>query len=194
MLNAQEIKFIDSITSRNENQLIEDHEQADEFDFFEQLEQSNIIRAYASTYFYKSFQINNIATTAKLFFVQASYIVYSQRSRYHQNELHLIGVKKLSKNYGEIEIRPEKIKDKINELIHPTEIDFEEFPKFSRKYFMLASNQELAKDFASKERIRAIENHKDLFIEIRGNLFIAKFARIVDDSDFNSMMKIIESV
>jgi hypothetical protein len=194
MLSAKEIKLIDSITSMYENQLVEDHQQADEFDFFEQLQQSNLIQGYANTYFYKSFQINKIETTTKLFFVQSSYVVYSNKSRYTQNEVHLLGVKQLDKDFGNIEIRPEKISDKIVELLRPQELDFKEFPKFSKKYYMLANNHKLAHEFATKTRIAAIENLPDVYIHVQGNLLAAKFLRIVNHDDFVRMMSILEAV
>lgn len=194
MLNAEEIKLIESIVSLHKNKLIEDTQHADEFDFFEQLSQNNLVRGYANTYFYKSFQIKSIEATAKLFFVQSSYVVYANKSRYTQNEVHLLGVKQLSQDFANIEIRPEKISDKIAELFSPQEIDFKEFPKFSKQQYVLASNPELAHEFAAKTRIAAIENLPDIFIHVQGNLFVAKFLRIVNRADVERMMRLLEAV
>lgn len=71
----------------------------------------------------------------------------------------------LKKDFGRVVIRPETLRDKIIELIHPIELDFNEDKAFSNMFYVIVSDVEKAK--AGMDR-----NFRNAVMDIRDNDFI----------------------
>lgn len=74
----------------------------------------------------------------------------------------IIAYKRLSVNYDEILIRKETFNDKLIDLIFPQEIDIDEFPEFSKKYFVLAKNENTVNQFINKSRANLLVENSDM--------------------------------
>jgi hypothetical protein len=84
------------------------------------------------------------------------------------------GILNLQKDYGHILIKPETLLDKIHNLIHHIELDFEDDPEFNRKFYVLCEDKTktflyLTPPFSVA--IKAITT-PDFIIEILGNTLI----------------------
>ena len=83
-------------------------------------------------------------------------------------ELEFIGLARLSKDYGQVFIRPETFADKLNELTGRTEVDFEMDKAFSRRYFVLTTDEQKLRMQMTSDFLAAINKHNGLEIEISG--------------------------
>ena len=74
----------------------------------------------------------------------------------------------LKQNLGRVLIRPETLRDKIVELIHPLEIDFKEDKAFSDTFYVVANDHEKAVNGINRHLRNAIMDvrHDDFIIEI----------------------------
>ena len=125
---------------------------------------------------------------------KVTYSIPSGKYNLGASELQLIGFKKLDKNYANILIKPETMEDKVSEWFTKVEIDFKDFPKFSSAYYFLAEHEQSGYSFATANRLNSIENQRELFIEIAGDILVSKYTRKLNEDDFKSMLKFIENV
>ncbi len=92
---------------------------------------------------------------------------------YSENYAEMIGVLRLTKDYGRVFIRPETIEDKITELFSRIEVDFENETQFNRKYYTVANHEERLRTQGTSHFLRTIAKFDDLEIEINGHdLFV----------------------
>lgn len=84
------------------------------------------------------------------------------------------GILNLSKDYRHILVKPETILDKILELVHPIELDFEDDPEFSRKFYVLGDDKTKTALFFTQSFRLAIKSitAADFIVEILGNSMI----------------------
>ena len=113
---------------------------------------------------------------------------YPSSEREFQNFI----IKRLDFNYGKFMIRPETIQDKVQEIFVKSEIDFDDHPGFSSRYYFVAEDKGLARSFASDRRISLIEMQRELYVEINNNMLLAKFARSVNYDDCLSLLELGE--
>ncbi|MDA3800397.1 MAG: hypothetical protein PF692_15140 [Kiritimatiellae bacterium] len=69
------------------------------------------------------------------------------------------------KNIGHIKIRPETFSDKVACMIYNEDIDFRQYPKFSHRYYTIASSGQDEKLFRRnmpKWLVELLESHKSL--------------------------------
>ena len=66
-----------------------------------------------------------------------------------------------------INIRPEKLADKINEMFKPVELDFPDNKEFSKGYYVLTDNKDMATEFLSSDVLDALIYRKDLYINFK---------------------------
>ncbi len=100
-------------------------------------------------------------------------------------EHEFVGLVQLNKNYAHTYIRPETISDKINEWFNPVEIDFDIDKKFSRKYYVLTSDEQTLRGQVSQQFLNSISNYNGLEIEIlNSTLMVRNRNRISQKSAF----------
>lgn len=61
----------------------------------------------------------------------------------------------------------------MTELIGAREIDFRDHPRFSRRYFVLASDERLFRNYIERKILDLIGEHHDLVVEIRDDWLMA---------------------
>jgi hypothetical protein len=195
MLSAQEIDFVEELYVSNQGKIEEISESTDnEIEFYKKLDNSLLLIDYIDIYFYKSFKVLGCADFANILVIKTFYKIRSGKYNIGDYELQLIGMKSLNKNFGNILLRPETLADKIVELFSRTEIDFNDYPLFSTKYYLLADNESLCKSFATNQRINLIEDQNEILIQVMDNLLIAKYCRLLNHSDFVNLVDFIKRI
>lgn len=100
-------------------------------------------------------------------------------------EHEFVGFVQLQKDYPHAFIRPETIADKFNEMINPIEVDFEISKKFSRKYYVLTTDDITLRSQVSPEFLSSIANYDGLEIEILNRMLLVRTrSRISQKSAF----------
>jgi hypothetical protein len=87
----------------------------------------------------------------------------------------------LKKDFGHVFIRPETLADKIVELVHPVELDFEDDKAFSDTFYVLVNDRWKA-DIAIDRNFRNVVmdmRHEDVLIEIIDHTLIIGYNRAV---------------
>lgn len=70
------------------------------------------------------------------------------------------------------ELMPEKFIDKLNHLFGSQDVDFECFPKFSKKYVLRSNNEDEVRQYFNLNVIKFFELHQDVSMEGLGNTLI----------------------
>ena len=119
--------------------------------------------------------------------------IFGSRGKYPRGnivEFQSWGILKLTRDYGHILIKPKTMLDKIHELIHPIELDFEDDIEFSKKFYVLAEYKAKANLYLTpsfRNHIKTIQS-SGLIIEIIDNtLIIGNEGRI----DLNSAVEFV---
>ncbi|MEI7595746.1 MAG: hypothetical protein WCK02_08375 [Bacteroidota bacterium] len=192
MLSSSEIDLISDIIQKSKMK-IDIQKQQDKFslDF---IEQSFLMENYDEIDFQNLYEIKDGSDYSGFSIIRVKYYIPNGKYNIGSNELQVIGFKKLDRDYGHILIRPETIGDTISEFFIKSELDFNEFPKFSSKYYFLSEEENKGYAFASMKRLEAIENQNEVYIEVKGNMLIAKFYRSLNSEDFENMIELIRNV
>ena len=85
------------------------------------------------------------------------------------------------KDFGRVLIRPETLVDKIIELVHPVELDFDEDKAFSDTYYVLVNDRWKA-DVAMDRNFRNVAmdvRHEDIVIEVIDHTLIIGYGKAV---------------
>lgn len=92
------------------------------------------------------------------------------------------GVAGLGRKYGHVLIRPETTLDKIRELIHHAEINFEEDREFSKAFYVLANEEETARKLLGPAMRKAIAGLKlkDFVVEVIDDVMIVGDNKCID--------------
>lgn len=87
----------------------------------------------------------------------------------------------LHRNYGHVLLKTETMFDKLLELVHPIEIDFRDDAAFSKKFYVLASDELLARTLLNSRFRNCLKElqEKDLWLEVSlNNLIVGNKKRI----------------
>jgi hypothetical protein len=193
MLSSSELDLLEEVLSQNKDLIDIGFDNPDN-GIMEDITNSVLMKDYEDIQIYKSLKVSDSLYDTYITIVGNTYSLTKGKypARYSENQV--IGLKKLSRNYGHIFIRPETFEDKVSELFIKSEIDFPEFPKFSFRYYCLADDEIKAKSFANPGRLRCIEKQNEILIDVNGDVLIAKFSRIITHDDFNCMLEFIKSI
>ena len=193
MLSSSELDLLEEVLSQNKDLIDIGFDNPDN-GIMEDITNSVLMKDYEDIQIYKSLKVSDSLYDTYITIVGNTYSLTKGKypARYSENQV--IGLKKLSRNYGHIFIRPETFEDKVSELFIKSEIDFPEFPKFSFRYYCLADDEIKAKTFANPDRLRCIEKQNEILIDVNGDVLIAKFSRIITHDDFNCMLEFIKSI
>jgi hypothetical protein len=102
----------------------------------------------------------------------------------------------LNKQYGHILIKSETIFDKIHELVHPIEIDFNEDPDFSKQFYVMASGESLTRNLLDARFRYCLKqlNRKDMWIEVAQDKLIIGNKKRIDVQATLEMANLISSI
>lgn len=163
------------------------------------LQQLNTFKGYNQIFLYEGFQLSSNGYNSSLLLLSVNSIIEkvsnrNQIKRKQVTEWEFFGLVNLTKDYGSVYIRPETIADKITELIFPVEIDFSDNPEFSKKYYVLASNEEHLRKQVSQKFLDCIQQFDDLEIEIHGSTLMARTRKPVSISTGSSISSFLLKV
>lgn len=132
----------------------------------------------------------------RMYFVltEVSYKLNYGKRRSDYTEIQAIVIKVLDSDYGHMLIRPETLEDKVLEWFKRTEMDFPGHSKFSSRYFCVTKDNSLAVQFLTDSRLDLISSQKEIFMEVRNNILLAKYARIVSETDCASLIGFITKI
>jgi hypothetical protein len=141
------------------------------------LQHFEMLAKHSEYVLWKSLSIKFSAFNFKLLITEYSVGYYKDIKRknlesdYKSEHLYFWGYLQLKESYGRVLIRPETLKDKIEEFFEPVELDFKQNTAFSKKYFVIAANK---KDFKQKvddkpQLLEVLYNHPNTYLEFNNN-------------------------
>lgn len=90
---------------------------------------------------------------------------------------YFFGLIKGISDIGEVYIRPETLRDKINELFHPEEIDFPETPEFSSMFYVLSKDRHRASRELKTAVRKLLAHYPDCELEYLGDNCLIRLNR-----------------
>jgi len=109
------------------------------------LEQFEVFRRYQGINLRESYVIRQINNDCYVFFIETHSRLMGQKGGIidcHENQTWALAY--LKKDFGRVLIRRETLSDKIIELVHPVELDFDEDKPFSDTFYVLVNDHQKA--------------------------------------------------
>jgi len=143
------------------------------------LSQFDQLRGYERLYVHKVTELNSGAASFLLLLAEKhTRLVKQLRSglRYEEDveEIEPLLLFTLSHDIGKVLIRKETLGDRIADIFNREDIDFADFPTFSRKYFVVGDKPDLVRAYFPKRLIQALEQTDEMVVEINGRLGLAR--------------------
>ncbi len=139
------------------------------------LEQFEVFRKYFDVKLRESYVIKHLNNDAYVLFVENHRRTMSAKSGIGDSyENQTWGLAYLKKNFGRVLIRRETLADKIIELVHPVELDFDEDKAFSDTFYVLVNDHQKAVSAIDRNFRNAVMDvrHDDFTIEIMEHTLI----------------------
>jgi hypothetical protein len=139
------------------------------------LEDFEVFKQYQDVTVRDSYVIKHMGSDCYILFVEAHNHVMPIKSKMHdQCEYNVFALAYLKKDFGRIMIRPETLRDKLLELIHPIELDFDEDKAFSDTFYVLVADHQKAVSAIDRNFRNAVMDlrHEDFVIEIVNHALI----------------------
>lgn len=90
-------------------------------------------------------------------------------------------------------LEPESFGTKLSELIGGKDIDFKEFPEFSRKYYLRGTSEDQVRSFFTEPVVRFLENREEIHIEChRHRLLFYKKLDVLEPHEIEFLEKYAE--
>ena len=190
LITKEEEIILDEIVSNlsNDYNLSFDNEPTFNFKKFETFQHYSDIKTLSSINFNNQFKILIIN-------IEHHFIGGRHGDSIH-NENQILGVKMLEKDYGRILIREENVFDKILEAFNKTEIDFKDDKKFSDRFFVVAEEENKAKQFLNseiREILTSIPKKENFSIEVFNNELIISNKKTLNRINFNQIINFLKN-
>ncbi|HJP64341.1 MAG TPA: hypothetical protein VJ844_12930 [Mucilaginibacter sp.] len=121
-----------------------------------------------------SYVIKHWGNNCYILFIETHSAVNGRHGVTHHNEHQTWALAYMKKDFGRVLIRPETIADKLIELVHPVELDFEDDKAFSDTFYVLVNDRWKA-DIAMDRNFRNVVmdmRHEDVVIEVIDHVLI----------------------
>lgn len=105
--------------------------------------------------------------------------------------VHALAVIDICRDLGRVLIRPETFGDKALELFSRREIDFDDHPSFSSRYYVLATDEALLRQHANREFLDAVASRRDLVVEINGAVLAATVQQPMDATNAAALLRLV---
>lgn len=139
------------------------------------LEDFGLFKSYQDITVRDSYVIKHMGNDCYILFVELHEQRVPVKGRmYDYYEYHVFALAYLKKDFGRVMIRPETLKDKLLELIHPIELDFDEDKAFSDTFYVLVSDHQKAVSAIDRNFRNATMDmrHEDFVIEVVNHALI----------------------
>ncbi|MCE2997773.1 MAG: hypothetical protein ACK5RG_20260 [Cyclobacteriaceae bacterium] len=88
----------------------------------------------------------------------------------------------LPHDMGRAYIREETVADKIADMFTKIDIDFNEYPDFSRNYFVTGDSPDKIRKYLPRQLMESLEKIRDISIEINGNWGLLRTKKNVSEN------------
>ncbi|BAU55214.1 hypothetical protein [Mucilaginibacter gotjawali] len=141
--------------------------QLEQFEVFSQYDDVNIRGSYALKH--------ENGNDCYVIFVEAHSSVMGKNQRFHYYQYQTWAVAYVKSDFDRVLIRRETLTDKIIELVHPVELDFEEDKAFSDTFYVLVNDRDKATRSIDRNFRNAVMDIREdgFVVEIMGHTLIA---------------------
>ena len=151
-----------------------------------QLDAFHLLSNFASAREYRTFRVARQSAATYVSFIQLQSAYSTKSGPAIRTYMQAYVFVPLSRNYGHLVIKKETLRDKLNELFQPLELDFEDDKEFSRRFYVLAKEKDKALYLLTpnfRDELKKI--HPDVYIEVINEvMMIAKEHGAADASLF----------
>lgn len=112
-----------------------------------------------------------------------------------REDIHItvIHISEIEAKIPDFSLEPEGLFSKLSELGGAKDIDFAEYPMFSKKYFLRGENEQSIHTFFSEELVRFLENREAMHIECHKNkLLFYKKRNLLDTHEIDYCVRFAE--
>jgi hypothetical protein len=108
-------------------------------------------------------------------------------------QITVVHVSELDVRIPDFALEPEGLWSKFSELVGGRDIDFHEYPEFSKKYYLRSEDEEAVRSFFKEQIIQFLENREEMHIECHKNkLIFYKKRNLMDPSEIEYTVKYAE--
>lgn len=129
--------------------------------------------------------------------IEVSDITLSEGVRQAQEDTHMtvFHLSDLEIQIPDFALEPEGLWSRVSELVGGKDIDFPEFPEFSRKYYLRSDDEHATRSFFNEQLIRFFEDKEEIHVECHKNrLLIYKRRDILDVEEIELVEKYAEEL
>jgi len=112
-----------------------------------------------------------------------------------KEDIHItvVHISEMEVRIPDFSLEPEGLFSKFSELVGGKDIDFAEFPIFSKKYYLRSENEQATREFFAGSIIRFLENREEMHIECHKNkLLFYKKRSLMDTHEIEYVVKFAE--
>jgi MFS superfamily sulfate permease-like transporter len=129
--------------------------------------------------------------------LEVSDIILVEGVRQLQQETNITILQLSETNFSipDFALEPEGLWSKLSEVAGGKDIDFHEFPVFSKKYYLRSENEIAVREFLSEPLMSFLENREEMHIEChRNKLLIYKKRGLLSTSEIQAVIDFTESL
>ena len=171
---------IESLKTKFENCILKRLTESEEDMIVNNLSTFDTFENYSLAVLSEAVEITNNGNSSYLLLLNLQTTIKGVRIPQNEStisDFELIGLAVLKKKYGRVLIKPETLEDKINDLFSHVDIDFDFDKEFSKKYYVIATNESLFRNSISTQFIETIREVKGLEIELNNNILIVRLRK-----------------
>jgi hypothetical protein len=131
------------------------------------------LKKYRSLYVHKVIEVSGKNGSFLIVLIDKHLtIIETKRHRRTEKEIEEVEpvlVFSIPHDMGKVYIRKETLVDKVLDLFTKVDIDFTEFPNFSKNYYVVGEKPDLVKQYLPKSLMKALDTIKNITVEINGN-------------------------
>jgi len=131
------------------------------------------LKTYTSLFVHKVTELKGKSGSVIILLVEKHLTIIEQkrsaRIEKEIEEIEPVMIFSISQDIGRAYIRRETIADKITDLLTKVDIDFTEYPNFSRNYCLIGERPEHIRKYLPKRLLESLEKIEGMTIEINGN-------------------------
>lgn len=131
------------------------------------------LKKYRSLYIHKVIEVKGNNGSFLIVLIDKHLtIIETKRHRRTEKEIEEVEpvlVFSIPHDMGKVYIRKEMLVDKVLDLFTKVDIDFAEFPNFSKNYYVVGEKPDLVKQYLPKSLMKALDTIKNITVEINGN-------------------------
>lgn len=138
------------------------------------LQDFEVFRRYKNVRLIGSYVIKHWGDNCYVLFIETTLTVNDRHGVSHHTEYQTWALAYMKKDFGRVMIRPETLADKLIELVHPVELDFDDDKAFSDTFYVLVNDRWRA-DTAMDRNFRNVVmdiRHEDVVIEIIDHVLV----------------------